>query len=135
MFEIDQGQLEKFSDELHGLIEVPLEKLIPERVGVAAGSIGSSSSSSLLSSSKVAPKAAPKGVASSPSPANKTAPTAASPSSASSASSSASSAVIQGDDLKRLIIKKTATANKSVGAKTAACGAGELRCSAVACVV
>ena len=113
MFEIDQGQLEKFSDELHGLIEVPLEKLIPERVGVAPGTIGASAGANMLSNSKVAPKPAPKAAAASPSSANKSAPSAASPSSASVASSSASPADLQGDELKRLIIKKTATANKS----------------------
>jgi hypothetical protein len=36
MFQIDQGQLEAFSDQLHGLIELPLERLLPVPASVAA---------------------------------------------------------------------------------------------------
>jgi hypothetical protein len=98
MFQLDQGQLEKFSDELHGLIELPVDQLIPTM------QVGSSSS---YVASKSASSTPPKLPAAST-------PTASSPS-ASSASASASPAApvkAQGEELRKLIVTKTSVANK-----------------------
>lgn len=91
MFQLDQGQLEKFSDELHGLIELPIERLLP----FAHAPIKPTTPIPMLTP---------------------TVPTPASPSSAtgSSASPTAAAAAVtaHGEELKKLIQTKTTAANK-----------------------
>jgi hypothetical protein len=97
MFQIDQGQLEQFSDELHGLIELPLDQLIPTASPTTPTASGASKSS------------AAKPSATKPST---TVSSATSPNSASSSSAGTPAPKPRGDDLKKLIQIKTNTANK-----------------------
>jgi hypothetical protein len=131
MFQIDQGQLEAFSDQLHGLIELPLERLLPVPASVAAAL--SSPVKGSTAAASAAGTAAGAGHTKSPppvaTPSNLTA-AASSPSSAAGGTSSSSSVAaslapataatsklidvntLNGEALRQHIILKTSVANR-----------------------
>jgi len=129
MFQIDQGQLEAFSDQLHGLIELPLERLLPVPASVAAAL--SSPVKGSTAAASAAGTATGAGHTKSPPPANPSNLTAAasSPSSAAGGPSSSSVAAslapataatsklidvntLNGEALRQHIILKTSVANR-----------------------
>jgi len=119
LFRQDQGQLEKFSDELHGLIELPLDRMMP---AAARDSQASKQPTSPLAARSPTAAAAAAAAASSPASASAAAaaagvPAAASPASPSGAGAGASTSgtppkELLGEELRKWIVKKTATANK-----------------------
>jgi len=120
LFQIDQGQLELFSDELHGLIELPVERLLPVPAGTVSGltspskggAAGSAASSGTPPSAKSPPPSlcSPNSAAAAAGASSVAASLA--PATAATAKAVADISTLAGEALRQHIIHKTSVANR-----------------------